>query len=181
MPFGLTNVPASFQNFINDCVLDYLDMFCTTCLDDILIYSDTLEYHQVHVEKVLEALQRNGVLLKLEKFEFHTQRSTYLGLIIEPNGVKINPRKVETVKNWTVPKTVKDVQAFLGFANFYRRFTRGFSELADYVSASVLSQSNDNGILQPVAYFSKKHSPAKCNYEIYDKELLVIIRSFEDW
>ncbi|KAH0603205.1 uncharacterized protein H6S33_008209 [Morchella sextelata] len=222
MPFGLTNASANFQHFINDCVRDYLDMFCTAYLDDILIYSDTFEEHQVHVEKVLEALQRNGVLLKPEKCKFHTQSTTYLGLIIEPNGIRMDPRKVETVKNWTVPKTVKDVQAFLGFANFYRRFIRGFSELAspltrltsqiafnalkeafttapilthfnpekeitvetdasDYVSAGVLSQYDDNGTLRPVAYFSKKHSPAECNDEIYDKELLAIIRSFEEW
>ncbi|KAH0605316.1 uncharacterized protein H6S33_004538 [Morchella sextelata] len=187
MPFGLTNVPASFQHFINGCVHDYFDMFCTAYLDDILIYSDTFEEHQVHIKKVLKALQRNGILLK--------------------------PEKLETVKNWTVPKIVKHVQAFLGFANFYRRFIRGFSELAspltrltqtftmalilthfdpekdiivetdvsDYVSASVLSQYDDNGTLQPVPYFSKKHSPAECNYEIYEKELLAIIRSFEEW
>ncbi|KAH0602908.1 uncharacterized protein H6S33_008558 [Morchella sextelata] len=208
-------------------------MFCTAYLDDILIYSDTFEEHQIHVEKVLEALQRKGVLLKTEKCEFHTQSTTYLGLIIEPNGTKMDPRKVEIVKNWTVPKTVKDVQAFLGFANFYRRFIRGFSELAspltrltrkdisfgwtpeaqtafnamkeafttapilthfdpekeitmetdasDYVSAGILSQYDDNSTLRPVAYFSKKHSPDECNYEIYDKELLAIIRSFEEW
>jgi hypothetical protein len=130
MPSGLTNAPATFQYFINDCVRDYLDMFCTSYLDDILIYSDTLEEYQVYVEKVLEALQRNGVLLKPETCEFHIQSTNYLGLIIEPNGLKMDPRKVDTVRNWTVPKTVKDVQAFLGFVNFYRRFIRGFLELA---------------------------------------------------
>ncbi|KAH0615359.1 uncharacterized protein H6S33_000995 [Morchella sextelata] len=232
MPFGLTNMPTTFQHFINDCVRDYLDMFCTAYLDDILIYSDTFEEHQIHVEKVLEALQRNGVLLKPEKFEFHIQSTTYLGLIIESNGIKMDPRKVKTVKNWTVPKTVKDLQAFLGFVNFYRRFIGGFSEMAsplttltrkdisfewtletqtafnalkkyftmapilthfepkneitvetdasDYISTGILSQYDDNGTLRPVAYFSKKHSPAECNYEIYDKELLGIIRSFEE-
>ncbi|KAH0609145.1 uncharacterized protein H6S33_001373 [Morchella sextelata] len=233
IPFGLTNAPAIFQHFINDCVCDYLDMFCTAYLDDILIFSDTFEEHQVHVEKVLEALQRNGILLKPEKCEFHTQSTTYLRLIIVPNSIKIDPKKVETVKNWIIPKTVKDVQAFLGFVNSYRRFIRRFSELAspltrltrkdisfertpkaqtafnalkeafttapilthfdlekeitvetdasDYVAAGVLSQYDDNGTLRPVAYFSKKHSPAECNYETYDKELLAIIRSFEEW
>ncbi|KAH0603597.1 uncharacterized protein H6S33_007256, partial [Morchella sextelata] len=198
MPFGLTNEPATFQHFLNDCVRDYLDMFCTAYLDDILIYSDTFEKHQIHVEKVLEALQRNGVLLKPEKCEFHTQSTTYLGLIIEPNGTKMDPRKVETVKNWTVPKTVKDVQAFLG-PNRLQRPERSLhhgshsthfdpekeitmeTDASDYVSAGVLSQYDDNGTLRPVAYFSKKHSPAECNYEIYDKELLAIIRSFEEW
>jgi hypothetical protein len=72
MPFGLTNAQDTFQHFINDCVRDYLDMFCTAYFDDILIYSNTLEEHQVHVEKVLESLQRNGVLLKPEKCKFHT-------------------------------------------------------------------------------------------------------------
>jgi hypothetical protein len=109
MPFGLTNAPATFQHFINDCSRDYLNMFCTAYLDDILIYNDIFEEHQLHVKEVLEALPRNRVLLKPEKFEFHTQSTTYLGLIIEPNGIKMDPKKVETVKNWTVPKTVKDV------------------------------------------------------------------------
>ncbi|KAI0995439.1 Transposon Tf2-9 polyprotein [Podosphaera aphanis] len=233
MPFGLTNAPATFQHFINDCLRDFLDIFCTAYLDDILVYSNTLEEHQIHVKKVLESLKQKGILLKPEKCQFHTQSTTYLGLIIESGGIKMDPRKVETVKNWAAPKSLKDVQAFLGFANFYRRFIRGFSALAfpltkltrknipfvwsaeahasfqalktsfttapilahfdpekeitvetdasDYVTAGVLSQYNSNGILQPVAYFSKKHSPAECNYEIYDKELLAIIRAFEEW
>ncbi|KAH0606065.1 uncharacterized protein H6S33_004522 [Morchella sextelata] len=212
MPFGLTNAPATLQHFINDCVRDYLDMFCTAYLDDILIYSDTFEEHQVHVEKVLEALQRNGVLLKPEKCEFHTQSTTYLGLIIEPNGIKMDPRKVETVKNWTVPKTVKDVQAFLGFPNFYRRSIRGFSELASPLTRltrkdipfewtpEAQTAFNDLKEAFPTApiltYFDPEkkllwkpmhltmsllHSRAERNYEIYDKELLAIIRSFEEW
>ncbi|KAH0607354.1 uncharacterized protein H6S33_002388 [Morchella sextelata] len=187
MPSDLTNTPATFQHFINDCVRDYLDMFCTAYLDDILIYSDTFEEYQLHVKKVLEALQRNGVLLK--------------------------PEKLETVKNWTVPKTVKDVQAFLGFANFYRRFIRGFSELASpltrltrqdisfewtpeaqtafnalkeaFTTAPILTHFDPEKEITVETdasdYVSTSHSQAECNYEIYDKELLVIIRSFEEW
>jgi hypothetical protein len=128
--FNLTNTPIIFQHFINDCVRDYLDMFCTAYLDNILIYSDTVEEHQVHVEKVLEALQRNAGLLKPEKCEFDTQSTTYLDLIIEPNSIKMDPRKVGSVRNWTIPKTIKNMQAFLAFTNFYRRFICGFSELA---------------------------------------------------
>ncbi|KAH0606496.1 uncharacterized protein H6S33_003330 [Morchella sextelata] len=186
MPFGLTNAPATFQHFINDCVRDYLDMFCTAYLENILIYSDTFEEHQVHVERILEALQRNRVLLKPEKCEFHTQSTTYLGLIIEPNGIKMDPRKVETVKNWTVPKTVKDDISFkwtpraqTAFNALKETFTTApipthfdpekeitvETDASDYVSAGVLSQYDDNGTLQP----------------IYDKELLAIIRSFEEW
>lgn len=67
MPFGLTNAPATFQHFINDCLQEHLDQFGTAYLDDIQVYIDTLEEHEQHVEKVLEALQRNGILLKPEK------------------------------------------------------------------------------------------------------------------
>lgn len=130
MPFGLTNAPATFQNFINDCLREYLDIFCTAYLDDILVYSNSLEEHILHVQKVLDALQRNKVFLKPEKCEFHTQSTTYLGLVIEPTGIKMDQKKLEAVKNWSTPKTVKDVQAFLGFANFYRRFIFGFSKIA---------------------------------------------------
>lgn len=239
MPFGLTNAPATFQHFVNDCLKEYLDQFCTVYLDDILIYSDTLEEHKVQVKKILQTLNNNGVLLKPEKCEFHCQKTTYLGLVISPEGISMDTKKMSAVMDWTCPKHFKDLQAFLGFANFYRRFIRNFSKLAapltvlskkepgtkehipfvwttahqfafdtlktaftsapvlmhfnpeksiivetdasDYVSAGVLSQKDDQGILHPVAFFSKKHSPAECNYEIYDKELLAIIRSFEEW
>jgi transposase InsO family protein len=233
MPFGLTNAPATFQHFINDTLREYLDVFCTAYLDDILIYSDTLEEHKGHVRQVLEALQRAGILLRAEKCEFFTQKTTYIGLIVSPGGISMDPKKTTAIKDWKSPKCVKDVQAFLGFANFYRRFIQGFSALAaplsaltrkdtpflwtekteaafqalkqafttapilhhfdpekpiivetdasDYVSAGILSQYDEEGRLHPVAFFSKKHSPAECNYEIYDKELLAIIRTFEEW
>lgn len=134
MRFGLTNAPATFQHFINDCLRKYLDVFCTAYLDDILIYSDSLEDHQSHVSKVLEVLQQNGVLLKPEKCEFHTQSTIYSVLVVENNGIKMDPKKFEAVRNWSAPKTVKDVQAFLGFSNFYRRFIRNFLELVSPIT-----------------------------------------------
>jgi hypothetical protein len=233
MPFGLTNAPADFQKFINDILHPYLDRFCSAYLDDILIYSDTLEEHIDHVSKVLQLLSKNGLHLKPEKCEFHKNQVQYLGLIITSEGIKMDPRKISTVQEWETPKHVKDVQSFLGFANFYRRFILGYSKIvapltnltrkgikfdwtpecqeaferlksdftsapilrhfdpdreilvetdaSDYVSAGILSQRDDNGILHPVAFFSKKHSPAECNYEIYDKELMAIVRCFEEW
>lgn len=233
MPFGLTNAPADFQHFINDVLRPFLDTFCTAYLDDILIFSDTLEQHQKHVLQVLDALCKAGLALKPEKCEFHRTSVSYLGLIVSTEGLKMDPRKVEAVSEWPEPKKLKDVQAFLGFANFYRRFIMGYSKIvapltaltkkdtkfdfndscrkafqhlkdafttapvlhhfnydkecivetdaSDYVSAAVLSQYDDEGILHPVAFYSKKHSVAECNYEIYDKELLAIVRAFEEW
>ena len=134
MPFGLTNAPATFQHFINNTLREFLDVFCMAYLDDILIYSDTLEEHKIHVQQVLQALQKAGILLGAEKCEFHTQQTTYIGLIVSPAGISMDPKKTKAVSKWGIPKNVKDVQAFLGFANFYRRFIQGFSALASPLS-----------------------------------------------
>ncbi|KAH0610200.1 uncharacterized protein H6S33_011727 [Morchella sextelata] len=233
MPFGLANAPAIFQHWINDILRPYLDQFVTAYLDDILIYSETLSEHKEHIQKVLKVLDENHVHLKPEKCEFMVQETKYLGLILTPNGNRMDPEKVIDVLEWTTPTNLRDVQVFLGFANFYRRFILGYSKIvapltaltkknvkfewtdereeafqtlkkmfttapilahfnpdrkivietdaSDYVSAGILSQRDNEGILHPVAFFSKKHSPAECNYEIYDKELLAIIRCFEEW
>jgi hypothetical protein len=79
------------------------------------------------VRKILEALQKAGVHLKPEKCEFHKESVKYLGLIIGRNGVSMDPRKVEAIQEWGIPANVHDVRAFLGFANFYRRFILGYS------------------------------------------------------
>jgi hypothetical protein len=134
MPFGLTNALATFQHFINDTLREYLDVFCTAYLDDILIYSDTLKEYKVHVRQVLEALQKAGILLWSEKYEWFTQKTTYIGLIVLPEGISMDLKMTSAVKQWSTPKNLKDVQAFLGFANFYRQFIQGFSELATPLS-----------------------------------------------
>lgn len=233
MPFGLTGAPATFQRFMNDTLRDYLDVFCTAYLDDILIYSKTRSEHVTHVRKVLQKLREAGLFAKVQKCEFLVSETKFLGIIVGENGIQMDPEKVKTIAEWKTPSCLTDVQAFIGFANFYRRFVRDFSKIispmvaltkkgtafiwnekcqtafeglkqafteapvlkpfdwtrdvivetdaSDYVSAGVLSQYDEEGILHPVAFFSKKHSVTECNYEIYDKELLAIIRCFEEW
>ena len=129
MLFGLMNAPGSFQHFINDTIRDFLDIFYTTLLDDILIYSNTLKENKEHVRLVLERLSAAGIHLKLEKCMFHIQEVDYLGLVITPGGLKIQDEKVATIRNWEDPANVKDVQSFLGFANFYRRFILNYSKV----------------------------------------------------
>ena len=119
MPFSLTEAPSTFQHYINDTLREFLDVFVTAYLDDVLIYSDTIEEHQQHVRQVLIRLRTAGLQIDIEKCEFHTQETKYLGLIIGTDGVKMDPKKIEVVRVWEPPKHLKEVQAFLGFANFY--------------------------------------------------------------
>jgi hypothetical protein len=129
MPFGRTNTPATFQNFINDILAPYLDQFCTTYLDDTLIYCDTFEEHQKYVNLVLEAFEKAGLHLEPEKCEFHCQEVKYLGLIISMEGIKMDPEKITAVQDLEAPHNLKDVRAFLRFANFYHRFVRNYSKI----------------------------------------------------
>lgn len=127
-PFGLANAPSTFQRYINWILREYLDIFCSAYVDDILIFSDDLRTHRTHVETVLKCLRDAGLRADIDKCEFEVQSTTYLGFIIEAGkGLRMDPKKVEAIRSWAVPTTVKGVRGFIGFANFYRRFIRNFS------------------------------------------------------
>lgn len=111
MPFGLTNAPATCQQFVNDVLREYLDLFVVVYLDDILIYSENSAQHDDHVFKVLRKLREYGLFCK-------------------PGGLSMDPSKVQTIQEWKPPSNVRGVQSFLGFANFYRRFIKMYSEIA---------------------------------------------------
>jgi hypothetical protein len=98
MPFGLMNTPTSFQHFINDVLQPYLDVFITAYLDDILIYSDDLDEHCIHVQKVLQALSDADIHLKPKKCQFHWQEVKYLGFIMSTDGTKMDSAKVTTIQ-----------------------------------------------------------------------------------
>ena len=128
MPFGLTNAPAAFQRLMNN-VLDLLDTCVLIYLDDILIYSDTLEEHCCHIREVLLQLQNNKLYACGDKCSFHKDTVEYLGFILSPNGLLMDPSKVSTILEWLEPRKIKDIQSFLGFANFYRRFISDYSKI----------------------------------------------------
>lgn len=129
LPFGLTNGPGTFQSYTNNAVREFLDVFCVVYLDDILIYSNTLEEHVQHVRKILEKLIENGLYVKLEKSQFHVQEINFLGYVITPEGISMEPSRIATIVEWPVPKSMHDVQVFLGFTNFYRRFVEAYSRV----------------------------------------------------
>uniref|UniRef100_A0A3B3HPV2 Gypsy retrotransposon integrase-like protein 1 n=1 Tax=Oryzias latipes TaxID=8090 RepID=A0A3B3HPV2_ORYLA len=130
MPFGLTNAPAVFQHLVNDVLRDFLNRFVFVYLDDILIYSPNSELHTFHVRQVLERLLENRLFVKAEKCEFHVSTVSFLGFIIEAGNIRPDPAKVSAVAEWETPSSRKQLQRFLGFANFYRRFIRNYSSLA---------------------------------------------------
>ncbi|KAI2647704.1 Transposon Tf2-6 polyprotein [Labeo rohita] len=135
MPFGLCNSPSVFQQFINDVLRDMLGRWCYAYLDDILVYSKTLEEHTQHVRAVLQRLLAHQLYCKLEKCAFHQHTTTFLGFVISSQGVAMDPQKLEAVRAWPLPTSLKQLQRFLGFANFYRRFIQGFSATAAPLTA----------------------------------------------
>ncbi|SOV04526.1 uncharacterized protein UDID_17112 [Ustilago sp. UG-2017a] len=130
MPFGLTNTPASFQHLMNDMFKDMLDRSLIIYLNDLLIYSSTLKQHQEHVSAVLARLRQAGLYAKAEKCQFSTSQTEFLGFVVSDQGVTMDPSKTEVITNWPVPKSVHDVEVFLGFCNFYRKFIPQYSRTA---------------------------------------------------
>lgn len=127
MPFGLVNSPSVFQAFINDVFRDMLNRWVIVYIDDILIFSENYPEHVQHIRTVLQRLINHQLYAKLEKCEFHQTSMSFLGYIISAEGIAMDDSKVQAVLKWPRPSTVKELQRFLGFANFYRRFISNFS------------------------------------------------------
>ena len=240
MPFGLCNAPSTFQRYINNALHDYLDKFCSAYLDDILIWSENIEEHTEHVKKVLQKMREKKLYADLSKCEFHVNEVRFLGMIITTDGIKMDPLKIEAIKNWELPTTVTGVLGFLGLTGYYRRFIKNYSFIAlpltqstkgkphtkgkitkieiskDFIEAfenlkaafqdnivlrifdpdlptrvkcdssgwacgGVVEQHAKNNKWYPTAFFSKKHTPAESNYDIYDQELMAIVKAFEEF
>jgi hypothetical protein len=233
MPFGLTNAPATFQAVVDHAIRPFLDRFAVCYLDDILIFSKTLEEHKKHVRQVLDALHAQKLSVNKDKSEFHVTKTVFLGYEITPGQIRMEPTKVEAIRHWPTPANTTEVRGFIGFANFYRMFIKNFGDIArplhdltkkdiefrwekeheqafrqicdaiiadpvlmlpdpkkpfevetdasDYAVGGQLGQRDDNGKLHPVAFFSQKISGPPLNYPVHDKELMAIIKAFEEW
>nr|KYP72694.1 Transposon Ty3-I Gag-Pol polyprotein [Cajanus cajan] len=130
MPFGVTNAPAVFMDYMNRIFRPYLDHFVVVFIDDILIYSRTHEEHEEHLQTILQILKDKQLYAKLSKCEFWLEEVKFLGHVISKDGVSVDPSKVEAVLLWEPPKTVTKIRSFLGLAGYYRRFIEGFSKIA---------------------------------------------------
>ncbi len=233
MPFELINGSTFYQHYMNDVLFDYLHQFCQAYLDDIIIYSKTLKKHKKHVRLVLHRLREIDLQMNINKCKFHVQKIFFLKLLLFIEELKMNLRKVQAVVEWSTSTNLTQMQFFVDFCNFYRRFIKNFSKIVrsliqliqkemifewdqacqttfdhmkkrmtevsilrhfdqnretiletdsfDYVNDDILSQYDDEETLHSMIYYSKNLSLAECNYEIYDKKLLAIIRAFEHW
>ncbi|QRV79674.1 Retrotransposable element Tf2 protein [Ceratobasidium sp. AG-Ba] len=130
MPFGLKNAPAVLQRMMNDIFRHLLGVTVVVYMDDILIFSEKEEDHAEHVKEVLKILRENNLYAKLSKCEFFVKKVIFLGLVITPEGISMEEEKIKAIMEWSAPRKIKEVQAFLGFVNFYRRFIAEFSKIA---------------------------------------------------
>ena len=233
MPFGLTNAPAVFQHMMNDILRDKLDLTLVCYIDDILIFSKTIEEHVKEVSEVLQRLADNTLFAKPEKCEFHKEQVEYLGIWVGKGRLSMDHGKINAIKEWPTPTKVKDIQTFLGFANFYRRFVKNFSmitkpmtallqkdskwswgpeeqasfdkmkeafmsepililprveepfrmeaDASNFAYGAILSQKGEDDKWHPVSYFSKTMTKEERNYQIWDKEMLAIIKALGHW
>jgi hypothetical protein len=130
MPFGLTNAPATFCTLMNDIFREWLDDFVVVYIDDILIYSDSLEEHAEHLRKVFQRLRENKSYAKFEKCEFEVKEVDFYGHRITQEGLKMDDHKVKAILDWEPPKLVPALRSFLGLASYYCKFIKNFAKIA---------------------------------------------------
>ena len=130
LPMGLTNAPAEFMRLMETTFAEELNKFILVFLDDILIYSKTLEEHEKHLRVALERLRARGLHAKISKCSFFRQEVEFLGHYVGRAGVRMVEGKVEAVRAWPTPKKQKDVEQFIGLAGYYRRFIEDFSKIS---------------------------------------------------
>ncbi|GJP41072.1 hypothetical protein CLOM_g710 [Closterium sp. NIES-68] len=130
MPFGLTNAPSTFQMTMNGVFRELLDKCVIIYPDDILIYSRSREQHLKDLDAVFTLLHKNRLITKGSKCDFLKQELEFLGHVVSTEGVKIDPRKIKTIQEWKPPTNLKELQSFLGFVNYVRRFIPNMAGLS---------------------------------------------------
>lgn len=130
MPFGLKNAPATFQRLINEILREYINKICVVYLDDILIFSTTLEEHLNSLEKIFKKLTEHNLKIQADKCSFMKRETEFLGHVLTTEGIKPNPNKVSDILLVELPKTEKQLKSFLGMTGFYRKFVKDYAKVA---------------------------------------------------
>jgi hypothetical protein len=129
MPFGLTNAPSTLMRLMNEVLHSFIDKFVVVYFDDILIYNKSLDEHIEYLRVVFGALRVACLFANLEKCTFCTNRFTFLGYVVTPQGIEVDEAKIEDIKSWPIPATLTQLRSFLGLVGFYRHFMRDFSTI----------------------------------------------------
>ncbi|GBG85010.1 hypothetical protein CBR_g39474 [Chara braunii] len=139
MPFGLTNAPATFQRAMNDIFRDILEQYVLVYLDDILVYSRTLEEHLRHLRDVLDRLRRHGFYAKLSKCCFAQHKVDFLGHYVYDKGLHMDDAKITTIAEWPAPTSAKQLRSFLGLTSYYNNFILGY---ASFTTEHIKGETN---------------------------------------
>lgn len=137
MPFGLKNAPATFQRVMDHVLRDSIGKCCLVYMDDIIIFSVSLQEHIENLTKIFTALEKVNLKIQLDKSEFLKKEVAFLGHIVTDKGVKPNPSKIDAIQNWPVPKNQKELRGFLGILGYYRRFVRDFAKITKPLTAQL--------------------------------------------
>lgn len=129
MPFGLKNAPSIFQRCVNDILQDYIGKFAYVYIDDVLIFSDTAEEHMRHISLIFGALYAANMKISDEKSHFFKSEIEFLGHIIKQNKITVDPEKITTIRDYEMPKTLKQLRSFLGLSGYYRKFIQNYAKI----------------------------------------------------
>jgi len=148
MFFGLTNLPATFQVMMNELLRDLINMGkVVDFIDDIIVEMEMEEGHNEIVAEIIKMLKENNLYVKLEKCKWKVREVGFLEVVIGPDGIKMEEEKVKSVLDWLTSKCVKDVQKFLGLANYYCWFIKGFAFIARLLHDMVNKDQKFYGML----------------------------------
>ena len=139
VPFGLSNAPAEFQIYMENCLTDVRDKFASLYLDDVLVYSDDFDSHVDHLRKVFQIVRENGIKVKAKKCKLFQKQINYLGRTITEKGYGIDTSTIKAVKNLVtnVPSNIGQLRRILGLLGYYRRYVKGFSRKSSATFRSI--------------------------------------------
>ncbi len=171
MPFGVCNGPSTFQRLMQSTMGDLIFQILLVYLDDILVYSSTFHEHLQRLDVVFSRLKETGLKVKLEKCHFLQGEVKFLGHQISAQGIGTAPEKVEAVKSWTTPGTVKELRSFLGFCSYYRKFIEGFSKIAGPLHDLVALCLRRQGMVRKSEFFSMWSAECQTAFELLKEKL----------